>query len=73
MAGTIDEWTGYVTKPETSASTPDNVHYSTNLGFKLVSIPLCPDGLTLEDFGEADTNRGRVIRAFFWILKKVWY
>lgn len=36
---------------------------------KLVTIPLCPDGLRYEDLGEADTWRGRLIRSFFYLLR----
>jgi hypothetical protein len=30
---------------------------------------LCPDGLRYEDLGAADTWRGRLVRAFFWLLQ----
>lgn len=30
---------------------------------------LCPDLLRYEQIGEADTFRGRVVRAFFWLLR----
>jgi hypothetical protein len=30
---------------------------------------LCPDGLRYEQIGAADTGRGRVVRAFFWLLQ----
>lgn len=33
--------------------------------------PLCPDLLRLEDIGEADAWRGKVVRGFFRILKVV--
>ena len=32
---------------------------------------ICPDLLRLSDIGEADGWRGRVVRGFFWALKKV--
>ena len=30
---------------------------------------LCPDLLRYEQIGEADNLRGRVVRAFFWVLR----
>ncbi len=36
-----------------------------------LATSLCPDLLRLEDIGVADNLRGRVVRAFFWLLK-VW-
>jgi hypothetical protein len=33
-----------------------------------VTIPICPDLLRLEQLGEADGLRGRIVRAFFWLL-----
>lgn len=30
---------------------------------------LCPDLLRYEQIGEADLWRGRVVRAFFWLLR----
>lgn len=30
---------------------------------------LCPDLLRYEQLGEADGQRGRVVRAFFWLLR----
>jgi hypothetical protein len=36
---------------------------------KLYTVPICPDHLSYEDFGVADCRRGRVIRAFFWLLR----
>jgi hypothetical protein len=35
----------------------------------LRQVPLCPDGLRFEDLGEADNARGRVVRAFFWVMR----
>lgn len=36
-----------------------------------LSSAICPDLLELDDIGEADNLRGRVVRAFFWFMK-VW-
>jgi hypothetical protein len=30
---------------------------------------LCPDLLRYEQIGEADNLRGRVVRAFFWLMR----
>ncbi len=30
----------------------------------------CPDLLRYEQIGEADTLRGRVVRTFFWLLRR---
>lgn len=35
---------------------------------KLIGVPICPDLLTINDLGVADTWRGRLIRAFFRLL-----
>jgi len=32
---------------------------------------ICPDLLRLGDLGEADGWRGRAVRVFFWLLRKV--
>ncbi len=32
----------------------------------------CPDLMTLDDIGVADNLRGRIVRAFFWVLDRVW-
>jgi hypothetical protein len=44
---------------------------STGSSGRLVGIPLCPDLLRHDMLGEADTWRGRLIRAFFWMLDRV--
>ena len=36
---------------------------------KLVGVPICPDLLSFDDIGEADCFRGRVVRAFFWLMR----
>lgn len=41
----------------------------TGVNARLVTIPLCPDLLDYELIGEADNLRGRVVRAFFWIMR----
>ena len=33
---------------------------------------ICPDLLRLDQLGAADNMRGRVVRAFFWLLDRVW-
>jgi len=43
----------------------------TGTSIRLVTIPMCPDHLEHALLGEADCLRGRVIRAFFWIMR-VW-
>ena len=29
---------------------------------KLIGVPICPDLLSIDDLGEADTRRGRLVR-----------
>ncbi len=36
------------------------------------SYVCCPDLMTLNDIGEADNLRGRIVRVFFWVLDRVW-
>lgn len=36
-----------------------------------VTIPMCPDLLRYDQLGEADNLRGRVVRAFFWLMR-IW-
>lgn len=36
---------------------------------RLVGVPICPDLLRYENIGEADNLRGRVVRAFFWMMR----
>lgn len=38
---------------------------------QIVTIPICPDLLRYDQLGEADNLRGRVVRAFFWLMR-VW-
>ncbi len=45
------------------------VSASTTTTVRLVGIPFCPDLLRYEYIGEADNFRGRVVRAFFWIIR----
>lgn len=33
--------------------------------------PICPDLARLDYFGVADNTRGRVVRAFFWLLDRL--
>src|SRR5262245_57259929 len=44
---------------------------NTTAGTRLVSIPICPDLLDYECIGAADNLRGRVVRAFFWVMR-IW-
>lgn len=34
--------------------------------------PICPDLARLAYFGGADTARGRIVRAFFFVLDLLW-
>lgn len=36
---------------------------------RIVTIPMCPDLLRYDQLGEADNLRGRVVRAFFWLMR----
>lgn len=42
---------------------------STGTIVRMVTIPMCPDLLRYDQLGEADNMRGRVIRAFFWLMR----
>lgn len=44
---------------------------SASASTRLVGVPFCPDLLTHGHLGAADNFRGRVIRAFFWLLDRV--
>lgn len=45
--------------------------YTTTRGsVTFVGVPLCPDLLRYEQLGEADHWRGRIVRAFFWLLDR---
>lgn len=48
-----------------------NVGTSQTVGTLLTPEHLCPDLLRYENIGEADGMRGRVVRAFFWLMR-VW-
>ena len=41
----------------------------TTVAVRLVGVPLCPDLLSLDDIGEADHLRGRVVRGFFRLIR----
>lgn len=43
--------------------------WATSTTVRLVGVPFCPDLLRYEDIGEADNLRGRVVRAFFWLIR----
>jgi hypothetical protein len=36
---------------------------------RLHASPLCPDMIEWRDLGDADNLRGRVVRAFFWLMR----
>lgn len=36
---------------------------------RLIGTPICPDLLDYSAIGAADNWRGRVVRAFFWLLR----
>lgn len=38
---------------------------------RMVTIPMCPDLLRYDQLGEADNLRGKVVRAFFWLMR-IW-
>lgn len=42
---------------------------STTQSIHMVTIPMCPDLLRYDQLGVADNLRGRVIRAFFWLMR----
>lgn len=48
---------GYMLPSQTSATV------------RLVGHPICPDLLDYDALGEADNVRGRVVRAFFWLMR----
>ena len=57
--------------PYTNTGRPEII-YGFNTGSPLKFMPpghFCPDVCGIEDFGEADTWRGRTVRAFFRIMK----
>ncbi len=35
---------------------------------KMIGVPICPDLLSIDDMGEADSWRGQVVRGFFHAL-----
>lgn len=47
----------YLTAPPTTAAT------------RLIGVPICPDLLDYAAIGEADRMRGRVVRAFFSLMR----
>ena len=36
---------------------------------RLIGVPICPDLLDFAALGETDNLRGRVVRAFFWLIR----
>lgn len=42
----------------------------TRTSSKLIGVPICPDLLSYADLGAADNLRGRVVRAFFWLIRR---
>jgi hypothetical protein len=59
----------YVLKDDDN--TNHTMNPSTTAPVRIVTIPLCPDLLRYDQLGEADNLRGRVVRAFFWLMR-VW-
>lgn len=59
-------WNGerYVVSGENQAN-------NITLGTMITAEHLCPDLLRYEQIGAADNLRGRVVRAFFWVMR-VW-
>jgi hypothetical protein len=49
-----------------------NINKSTHANMSLIGIPVCPDLLRLEQIGEADRLRGRIVRLFFKILDRIY-
>lgn len=41
----------------------------TTTGTRIVFAPICPDLLDYKMIGVADNWRGRVVRAFFWVMR----
>lgn len=41
----------------------------TGVQTRLVSMPICPDLLEYDMIGVADNMRGKVVRAFFWLMR----
>jgi hypothetical protein len=51
------------------------VHNTTELNTssgRTLATPICPDHLSIDDLGAADCPRGKLIRAFFKLLKFLW-
>lgn len=48
---------------------PMSVPLDWSLGTLVTTDYLCPDLLRYEQLGQADGWRGRVVRAFFWLLR----
>lgn len=38
----------------------------------ITPLPFCPDLFGLHCLGEADGPRGRIVRAFAWLIDRVW-
>jgi len=49
-------------------SLPPSQSY-TSTSSRLIGVPICPDLLDFAALGAADNARGRVVRAFFWLLR----
>lgn len=59
--------------PEAAPRRPSSTNVGTSLGWTPpvtgAQFALCPDLLRYEQIGEADNMRGRVVRAFFWLMR----
>lgn len=51
--------------------TQNIMNLGTSNTVRVVTIPMCPDLLRYDQLGEADNLRGRVVRAFFWLMR-IW-
>jgi hypothetical protein len=51
--------------------TPSNYNTSvqSTVGVRIIGVPICPDLLDYSAIGAADNWRGRVVRAFFWLMR----
>jgi hypothetical protein len=49
----------------------DGCVFPTTTTVRLIGVPICPDLLTIDKIGEADTWRGALIRGFFTVLSWV--
>lgn len=53
----------------TGAYTLSGDAITTRVTTRLMTVPICPDLLDYSALGGADRLRGRVVRAFFWLIR----